>query len=195
MILYHGSQTGGIEVLQPRLADHDRPYVYLSTIEVVAAFYLCNGVERPYYWFPYGFAKSKPGVPYYDEMYPNALQEVSEGVHGYIYKVDATEEQVIPFKSNPCARLGTAPLPVCSCVEVPDAYALMLEYEKQGRLIIARFENKSEKILNHDYSMILDYIRSKQMHKTPDCSYAAFVRKKFPFVWEQYMETLNTDQK
>jgi hypothetical protein len=36
-------------------ADHDRPYVYLTTIEQVAALYLCNAVERPYYWFQYGF--------------------------------------------------------------------------------------------------------------------------------------------
>ena len=57
MILYHGSNTGDIQVLEPRQADHDRPYIYMSTLEVVAAFYLCNRVERPYYWFPYGFDK------------------------------------------------------------------------------------------------------------------------------------------
>ena len=55
MILYHGSNTGNIKVLKPNQADHDRPYVYMTTMDVVAAFYLCNAVERPYYWFPYGF--------------------------------------------------------------------------------------------------------------------------------------------
>ena len=82
MILYHGSRTPGIQILEPRQADHDRPYIYLTTIDVVAAFYLCNAVERPYYWFPYGFRRDAMDVPVYDELYPDALREVSEGVHG-----------------------------------------------------------------------------------------------------------------
>ena len=45
MILFHGSDTPNINTLVPRLADHDRPYVYMTTIEVVAAFYLCNAVQ------------------------------------------------------------------------------------------------------------------------------------------------------
>lgn len=49
MKLYHGSNIGDIKVLEPRQADHDRPYVYMTTIDVVAAFYLCNAVEKPCY--------------------------------------------------------------------------------------------------------------------------------------------------
>ena len=49
MKLFHGSRTVGIKVLEPRLADHDRPYVYMTTNEIVAAFYLCNAVVKPYY--------------------------------------------------------------------------------------------------------------------------------------------------
>lgn len=81
--LYHGSNIKGLNELKPNLADHDRPYVYLTTIDVVAAFYLCNAVERPYYWFPYGF---EGGIPVYNELYPNALREASEGVSGCIYR-------------------------------------------------------------------------------------------------------------
>ena len=55
MQLFHGSRTGGIKVLEPRQADHDRPYVYTTTNRIVALLYLCNAVEKPYYWFPYGF--------------------------------------------------------------------------------------------------------------------------------------------
>ena len=184
MMLYHGSRTGGIEILEPRLADHDRPYIYFSTIEVVAAFYLCNAVERPYYWFPYGFSKN--GVPVYDELYPNALEEVSRGVKGYIYTAEIPEENLLPFKNIPCARLGTKPQKVLECIEVPDAYDLFMNYIKEGRLIVGKFEEKSEKELNWYYNKIFEYISEKEMIKTPDCSYAKFVREKFPFVWEKY---------
>ncbi len=62
MILYHGSNTANIKILKPNQADHDRPYVYMTTMDVVAAFYLCNAVERPYYWFPYGFESGSDQV-------------------------------------------------------------------------------------------------------------------------------------
>ena len=188
MILYHGSNTGGIQVLQPRLADHDRPYIYMTTDDEIAAFYLCNRVERPYYWFPYGFDKDT-GVPVYHELYPSALKEVSEGVSGYIYTVDADENQVIPFKNIPTARLATQPLAVTDCKEVKDAWLLFLEFEKQGRVKIARFEDKTPRQLENWYNMIESYIREKDMIKTPDCSYAKFVREKFPHVWEKYISS------
>lgn len=35
MLLYHGSNTTGLTRLVPKQADHDRPYVYLTTIEQV----------------------------------------------------------------------------------------------------------------------------------------------------------------
>lgn len=188
MILYHGSNTGGIQILEPRLADHDRPYIYMTTSDVIAAFYLCNRVERPYYWFPYGFDKEM-GVPVYHELYPSALKEVSEGVSGYIYTVDADESRVIPFKNIPTARLATQPLAVTDSKEVKDAWPLFLEFEKQGRMKIARFEDKTPRQLENWYNMIESYIREKDMIKTSDCSYAKFVREKFPHVWDRYISS------
>lgn len=193
MILFHGSKTGSIEILEPRKADHERPYIYLTTIDVVAAFYLCNAVQKPYYWFPYGFENGNMDIPIYNELYPNALREVSEGVHGYIYKADVKENQVIPFKNIPCARLGTEPIPVSDCIEVPDAYALFKEYEKQGKLKIGRYEDKTKDELQWYYKSILEYLKEKEMYKTPQCSYALFIKKKFPFIWEEYTEKLIFD--
>lgn len=33
MKLYHGSNINGLEVLEPRQADHDRPDIYLTMVE------------------------------------------------------------------------------------------------------------------------------------------------------------------
>ncbi len=183
MILYHGSRTGNIKVLKPNQADHDRPYVYMTTMEVVAAFYLCNAVTRPYYWFPYGFEN---GVPVYHELYPNALKEVSDGVSGYLYTVFAQEDQVIPFKNIPSARLATEPVAVAGCFRVENAYDLLMGYVKQGKMRIGRFEDKSQRQMGWWYSRCVEYLREKRMAETPNCSYAAFIRSKLPQVWEQY---------
>lgn len=185
MVLYHGSNVGNIKILEPNLADHDRPYVYMSTIDVVAAFYLCNAVERPYYWFPYGFERGS-GVPVYHELYPNALKEVSEGVSGYLYEVLAEENQVIPFKDIPCARLATVPIQVTNSIRVEDAYALFMEYARQGKMKIGRFEDKSGQQLEWWYARTAEYLKEKNMIEMPDCSYARFIREKLPQVWERY---------
>lgn len=192
MILYHGSNIANIKILQPKQADHDRPYVYMTTLEIVSAFYLCNAVERPYYWFPYGFTKDN--IPIYHELYPNALKEVADGVSGYIYKVEADESQVIPFKNIPTARLATKPIEVTSEKKIDNSYDYFLEYESKGLLKIGRFEDKSEQALENWYNMIYEYIKEKNMIATPDCSYAKFVQTKFPQVWEKYLkEKLNNE--
>ncbi len=185
MKLYHGSNTAGIKTLQPHQADHDRPYIYLTTIDVVSAFYICNAVERPYYWFPYGFNKNN--VPVYHELYPDALKEVSENVKGCLYEVDPAEEQVIPFKDIPCARLGIAPIEVTACTEIDNAYDYFIKCVAERKLIISKFESKTKKQLDSWYSMILNYLIKKDMIQTPDCSYAVFVREKFPHVWQKYL--------
>ena len=192
MRLYHGSNTGDIKILEPRQADHDRPYVYMTTIDVVAAFYLCNAVEKPYYWFPYGFDKDSD-VPIYHELYPDALKQVSENVSGYIYEVEANDSQVIPFKNIPCARLATRPIEVVNSIRIENAYELFLEYIRQGKMRLGRFEDKSEQQLDWWYSSIADYMSEKDMVKTPDCSYAIFIRKKLPQVWERYMRKVEAE--
>lgn len=185
MRLFHGSRIGGIQILEPRLADHDRPYVYMTTNKIVALFYLCNAVEKPYYWFPYGF--NKDGIPVYHEVYPNALREVSEGVCGYIYEVEAEESQVIPFKNIPVARLATQPIPVAKCTLVPDAYALLMQYASERKLCVDRFEDKTPEQLDWWYTGLCGELARKNMKDIPDCSYAQFIQKKLPQVWERYI--------
>lgn len=186
MILYHGSNNKKITTLVPKLADHDHPYIYLSTLEVVAAFYLCNAVKKPYYWFPYGFTKENT-IPVYHELYKDALKEVSQGVKGCIYKVDVNEKDLLPFNNNPHARLSTSDIEVSDFIEVEDAYELFLDYAKEGKMKISRFEDKTEDELNNWYEMIYNYIKNKDMINNQNCSYALFVKNKFPHIWDKYM--------
>jgi len=184
--LYHGSLTAGIQILEPRQADHDQPYLYLTTIEAVAAIYLCNGAEKPYYWFPYGFDKGG-NIPIYNEIYPDALKDVSQGVKGYIYEVEADESHLVALKGIPCARLSQEPLKVTGCREVPDAYALFQEYMEQGKMRVGRFEDKTEKQLEWWYNGLAEELKEQNMIAKPDCSYARFVKRKLPQVWEKYL--------
>lgn len=191
MKLFHGSNTIGLNELKPHLADHDRPYIYLSTIKVVAGFYIANAVERPYYWFPYGF--DNDGTPVYYELYPNALKEVSKGKVGNIYEVEVAEKDVLPLKNIPCARLGTVPMKVIDYTYISDAYEWFMNEELENKLRIVRYGTMNKKQMNNWYRMIFDYIKSKDMIENPECSYAKFVQWKFPHVWDQYEKTIDTN--
>jgi hypothetical protein len=191
MRLFHGSTTGGIEVLEPRLADHERPYIYLSTNDVVASFYIVNAVERPYYWFPYGFNRNR--IPIYHELYPDALREVAEGKRGYLYEVEAEDSQLKSFQQIPCARLGITPLNIVNSTEIPDAYQWFLLRETENRLIIWRYENWKPGQLEWWDNQLVDYMTKKGMIEMPDCSYAKFVREKFPVVWERYVKSCSAE--
>ena len=187
MRLFHGSTTGGICILEPRLADHERPFIYLSTNDVVASFYIVNAVERPYYWFPYGFSRNN--IPIYHELYPDALREVAEGKSGYLYEVEAEDSQLEPFLQIPCARLGTSPLTVVHCVDIPDAHDWFLQLEMENRLIIWRYENWKPGQLEWWDNHLIQYLTKKNMKDIPDCSYAKFVQEKFPHVWARYLSS------
>lgn len=99
----------------------------------------------------------------------------------------AEENQVIPFKNIPCARLATEPVEVTKCVRVENAYDLFMEYVRQGKMKVGYFEDKSEQQLEWWYSCCVEYLKEKHMAETPDCSYASFIKSKLPQVWERYI--------
>ena len=73
------------------------------------------------------------------------------------------------------------------------------EYIKRKDIVSAlwialyAYEDKTEKQLANWHNMILSYIKEKDMIKTPDCSYALYIKKKFPQVWEQYEKEEGVD--
>lgn len=52
---------------------------------------------------------------------------------------------------------------------------------------VRRFEEKTQKQLNWWYSGLVDYLTEKNMVENPTCSYAMFIKQKFPQVWEKYI--------
>ena len=184
MKLFHGSNNRTIETLIPLQADHDRPYIYLSENQVVASFYTINCVDRPYYWFPYGFTRDH--TPYYEELYPQALQKACKGKHGVVYEVEVDLQDLVPFKNIPGAWLSTVPLTVQNRMEIADPYEWFLQCEREGKMFIHRYENKTAEDLARDDRITINYLLEKHMIATPECSYTLFIKKKFPWVWEQY---------
>ncbi|MDE6726352.1 MAG: hypothetical protein K2J80_00260, partial [Oscillospiraceae bacterium] len=101
--------------------------------------------------------------------------------------VRVSESDVMLFKNIPCARISSVPLAVSEQIIVDDAFELFKEFERQGKMKIGRYEDKSPRELEMFDKMIIAYMREKSMQNIPDCSYARFVRGKFPNIWERFL--------
>ena len=148
---------------------------------VVASFYMVKAVEPPYYWAPYGF--DAEGTLVYHELYPDALHAVYAGKRGYLYRVEAAEEQIAPLQEIPGAYTAAVPFPVAGCEELPDVYEWLLRAEAEKLLCVSRFHEKTQEELSRWYEQIGAEARSLHLPQNPDCSYARFLRENIPQAW------------
>ena len=153
---FHASSTKGIELLEPRISNHDMPLIYFSKKRENVLVYLSNSIEKycketgfAYTgkwtkWGPYGF--NKDGTQRIEEYYPNALADTYKGVSGYIYAVYEITDSGFALQI-PDAATSSVPVPVKYCEYVPDAYEAILEAEKAGLITIRRYEDSSSEQL------------------------------------------------
>ncbi len=186
-MLYHASQTPGIQMLEPRISNDNVPRIYFSEKRENVLVYLSNAVEKTcredgfshtgkwQKWASYGFTKD--GRLHFEEYYENALEDTYKGVSGYIYAVEATDAMQ-PLPNIPSALYADAPVPVASCEFVPDALEAMLEAERQGRIVITRYRELSDAMRKWIKRTTVDEYRDAI--NAPDYRY--FLEKKFPFL-------------
>lgn len=87
---------------------------------------------------------NKDGIPVYTEYYPNGLADTYIGCCGYIYQCSKAENMSDLTNING-AYVCTDTIGVDKCIKLNDVYINLLEYEKDGKLIICRFKELSDK--------------------------------------------------
>lgn len=182
-MLYHASPVPDIHELEPRISNHGVPLVYTSSKRENSLVYLSNAVEkfcretgfmyegRCPKWASYGF---RDGILELSEYYPNALTETYGGVSGYIYVVNKTasskEQRDIPF-----AFSSSEPLPVISSEFVADALCALRDAASEGKLILCRYEELSERMRR----WIAETIRQEYADANAAPAYKYFLKAKF----------------
>ena len=186
-MLYHASQTPGIAMLEPRTSNEGVPRIYFSDKRENVLVYLSNAVEKIcredgfvhtgkwQKWATYGFAKD--GLLHFSEYYENALADTYAGVQSYIYTVEPSEA-VIPFEKIRSCFYAETPQRVASCEIVPDALEALLKAEREGKIVITRFSELSERKLEWIRQTTFDEYRNAA--DAPDYRY--FLKKKYPFL-------------
>ena len=140
MALYHGSKVPHIKSLRPFSSNHDKPYVYLTCSKVLATIYAHNPLTRPNGFFSYWW--SKDGRLYYDEYFENQLENIYAGQTGYVYECEGKYPQM---EKMPWVFLSEENVPVTNCVEIPNIYEKLLQYEREGILKVQRWHEVSVK--------------------------------------------------
>ncbi len=186
-MLYHASQIPGIEMLEPHISNEGAARIYFSDKRENVLVYLSNAVERTCResgfahtgrwrkWASYGFTKD--GLLHFSEYYENALKDTYAGVQGYIYTVEPSEA-VIPFEKILNCFYAETPQKAAACEVIPDALEALLKAEREGRIVITRYSELSDRMLEWIRKTTFDEYRSAV--DAPD--YRFFLKKKYPFL-------------
>ena len=191
-MFYHASPIKGIVQLEPRISNHGIPLIYFSKKRENVLVYLSNAVEKYcketgfayegtwQKWGPYGFTKD--GMLCLEEYYPNALVSTYKGVYGYIYSTETIVDS--GFQVNiPDAATSSLPVPVTGVEYVPDAYEAILQAEKEGLIVIRRYEEMTDKKKTWNTRTIREEYQSVADHP----EYRHFLRGCFPDILEDIL--------
>jgi len=181
MKIYHGTNIGGIKILEPQKTLHEKPYVYFSTDIVVATLYTASAVKKPHYWLPYGF--NKDGRVKYQEIYSDALKDVYNNKTGYVYECDADENLLENPTNIHCARLSASPVKVSKCIKLDNIYQRLLQYTEEGKFTLTEYKKVSEGTLKFYRKSIIDSLKKC----AAGCDYTRFVKEKMPDIWNEFI--------
>ena len=178
MQLYHGSSNGDIKQLKPQVSNHEKEYVYFITHEVLAILYAYNPIERPGGFYTYKFDKN--GQVYYDEFFPDQLKKIYQGKSGYVYSINNDDYNLQHLEKMPWVYLSEKPIKVDKPKFIKDIYEEILLLEKQGKIIVNRYEAMSEELKQKNRSVIVKDIEMKNLKNRKENSYAKFLHEHFP---------------
>lgn len=188
---YHASRRSGIRVLEPHVSNHGIPLIYFSDRRENVLPYLSNAVAKycretgfsrtgPWTkWASYGFTPD--GRLQLEEYYPNATEETYRGVPGYIYQAS----RIIPTADDiqiPHAFATDRKVAVKGCEYIPDAYEAILEAERAGLIVIARYEQLSASPAFMEWNRETIQREYEQSADKPE--YRHFLKGKFDFIKE-----------
>lgn len=178
MKLYHGSNVENIKTLNPVLSNHGKPLVYLTDNYTLAILYAHNPIKRPGGFFTYKF--DKQGKLNYDEYFDNQLEVMYKGVSGYVYTINANENEYTKLDKMYWVYTTESNVPTNSVEYIEDLYLKILQCEKAGDIIINRYSTMDEETKQKWRSIVIKDIENKDLKNNMDSSYAQFLHKHFP---------------
>lgn len=174
MKYYHCSPVCGLKVLQPgKPANFEKPAgVYLTTLLPMALMY---GIRN----FEYSYGYTREGQIYFDEYFPNALEILYRGKAASLYVCEAGRVRTTQI---PNEVVSEAPVGVLEENIISDVYEALLEQERLGALVIHRYPQLSQNMLDWIRDVEADTIREHGLRGREDAM-AEYYREHYPESW------------
>lgn len=178
MKLYHCSPTTGLTVLRPGVSEYFRkPKQVCLTASLPMA--LLYGIKH--YEYTYGYTRDRE--IYYEEYFPNALEEIYRGKAASLYTCAFRED----MKATECPNEYVTPneVPVEGETVIPDVYEALMEQVRQGALKVVRWEDTSAERREWVVKVEMMTIAEQNMLANPDTPFARYMREKYPESWKR----------
>lgn len=179
MAYYHCSPVAGLQVLRAgKPKNFGKPAaVYMTTLFPMALMYSITNYE-----YTYGYTKE--GQIHLDEYFPNALEILYRGKAASLYLCDpgAVETTKIPNEA-----VSYQDVPVLEETVIPDALEALLEQERLGALVIRRYHELPQKMLDWICKAEVDVIREHDLLNHPGPR-ADYYREHYPQCWRLAQE-------
>lgn len=176
MTLYHCSPTPGLAVLRPSVTRYfGKPRQVCLTASLPMA--LMYGIRH----FEYAYGYTRDGRIYYEEYFPNALEELYRGRSASLY-LCARRADMEPT-AIPNEYVAGTEVPVEEERFVPDILAALLEQERLGALKVVRWDELDGERRRWIVRAEADTIREKGLLARPDDPFARYMREKYPESW------------
>ena len=180
MTYYHCSPTAGLTILRPgKPKTFDKPArVYMTTLLPMALMYSVRNFE-----YTYGYTKD--GQIYFEEYFANALETLYRGKSASLYVCApvAAETTQIPNEA-----VSTQDVPILSETIIPDAYEALLEQERLGTLVIRRYHELPDRMLEWIRKVEADVICKHDLLNNPG-PMADYYREHYPQSWQDVLES------
>ncbi|MCL2633376.1 MAG: hypothetical protein FWD34_02555 [Oscillospiraceae bacterium] len=183
-MLFHASKIPDLTILKPQISNHGKPLVYFSQKRQNVLVYLSNAIEKHCKsigfqhigkyktWGSYGFTEN--GILRLEEYYPNATVDTYKGESGYIYSVEYIKNYCIQ-EDIPYAITSENEVAVAGCEYVPDAYEAILEAIGNGEIVLQKYEDNNQDMLD----WIEKTIKTEYNSAVLQPEYREFLKSKF----------------
>ena len=176
MELYHGSPVAGLTVLRPGVTEYfGKPkQVCLTSLKPMALLY---GIKH----FEYTYGYTKKGEIYYEEYFPDALEELYRGKSASLYR--CARRAGMAATRIPNEYVSADPVAVEEEIPVPDVCEALLEQERLGALRIVRWAEVPEKTRDWIRRVQMEEILGAGLLEQAESPRARYMREKYPESW------------
>lgn len=167
MQLYRGAKISGLKIMEPRLVNHDKPYVYATTDKVECILYSVKGGNLNYTNI-YGY--DDDGQRCLIERKANCLEDIFNH-EGRYYILDDTnfyKHKSLGVGNN--EYVSEVPVKVKKEIIISNVWEYFKELEEKGKLKIYRYPNRPKKYPKDDSDLIecavLTYAETNDLDKS-----------------------------